>query len=406
MKKQEVFKKLGLYVHIPFCIHKCAYCDFYSTDRFGQDGEHPQIKAYCKALRYHLRMVGEKVTDYDVDSVYIGGGTPTALSSALLCSIVKEIKNDYYEADALEWTVECNPATSDYASLRRLRRCGVNRLSIGLQSANAQELTALGRIHTKEEFEETFFQARDAGFENINVDVMFGIPHQTQDSLLETLSYIVSLEPEHISLYNLILEDGTPLFKKRESLVLPDENEEFAMYQAAIRFLAENGYAQYEISNFAKEGYRCRHNLRYWQGEEYLGFGPAAHSYYAGHRFAIAKDTEQYIQIMRGKPKQLPADLLSENERIHRRDELIEYIMLRLRLCEGIDCADFAARFSGDFEAIFGKKCAVYVKHGFMQHQGNRYALTPKGMFVSNTIISSLFPDSVLEKSLKKGPRY
>ena len=230
---------------------------------------------------------------------------------------------------------------------------------------------------------------------------MFGIPGQTESSLLETLSYAVSLSPEHISLYNLILEEGTPLWRKRAQLALPSENEEYGMYEAAIAYLADNGYAQYEISNFARPGFECRHNLRYWHSEEYLGFGPGAHSYFAARRFGIVKDTAQYIEIMKGKPKQLPADMLSENEHIDRRGALTEYIMLRLRLCEGIDPADFKARFGGDFEAVFGKKCELYIKHGFMKHENGRYALTPKGMFVSNTILASLLPGSA--DAAKKG---
>ena len=401
MKEKKIYETLGLYVHIPFCRHKCAYCDFYSTDRHGDDGKSDEMKQYCKALRYHLRMVSDKVSDYNIDSVFIGGGTPTALCPKLLLSVINEIKDDYYEAEKMEFTVEMNPATSDYKTLRRLRRAGVNRISIGLQSADEAELRALGRIHTKEEFEESFLQARDAGFDNINIDVMFGIPGQTESSLLETLSYAVSLSAEHISLYNLILEEGTPLWRKRAQLALPSENEEYGMYEAAIAYLADNGYAQYEISNFSRPGFECRHNLRYWHGEEYLGFGPGAHSCFAARRFGIVKDTAQYIEIMKGKPKQLPADMLSENEHIDRRGALTEYIMLQLRLCEGIDPADFKARFGGDFEAVFGKKCELYIKHGFMKHENGRYALTPKGMFVSNTILASLLPGSA--DAAKKG---
>ena len=393
MKENKEYGKLGLYVHVPFCRHKCAYCDFYSTDKIRcEGGKSEEMKTYCDALINQMRLCSDSITEYDIDSVFIGGGTPTALPEKQLLRLVREIKESFYETDDMEFTVEMNPATADEKLLRKLYRAGVNRLSIGLQSADDRELHALSRIHTREQFEESFEMARDAGFENINVDLMYGIPEQTPGSLEDTLAYVTALDPEHISLYNLILEEGTPLYEARDSLKLPDEETEFRMYCDAIAALRAQGYGQYEISNFAKPGFECRHNLRYWNCEEYIGFGPAAHSYFAGKRFSVKPMIGLYTKTMLKKPKELPEELLGENVTVDRREQIIEYIMLQFRLTRGLDTRAFAARFHADFDEVFGKKCALYVQHGFMTHENGRYAFTPTGMYVSNTILSQLLP--------------
>lgn len=402
MKKQE-HDKLGLYVHIPFCRSKCAYCDFYSTDKIRcEGGKSPEMKGYVDAVLNQMRFEGNRVTDYDFESVFIGGGTPTALPPKELLRLVKGIMDHFYEAENMEFTVEMNPATADASLLRKLRRMGVNRLSIGLQSADDRELRALGRIHTREDFEKSYDMAREAGFDNINIDLMYGIPEQTPGSFADTLEYVIGLDPEHISLYNLILEEGTPLYERRAELVLPDEDTEYRMYCDAIRVLAQNGYAQYEISNFAKTGYECRHNLRYWTCGEYLGIGPAAHSYFGGHRYAIKPLVGQYTKEMLKKPSAIPEDLLSEDVAIDRREKIIEYLMLGFRLARGIDTADFANRFNADFDSVFGKKCAMYIQHGFMTYKNGCYAFTPKGMYVSNMILAQLLPFESRSESLGK----
>lgn len=388
------YKKLGLYLHIPFCKSKCAYCDFFSTDSVVCKGRKiPEaMKLYCGALKNNMRIVSERTTQYNVDTVFIGGGTPTALPAKLLIDIVKEVERDFYLDEDCEFTVEMNPATADKRLLKKLRRAGVNRISIGLQSAHNHELAALSRIHNVGDFAESFQMAREAGFDNINIDVMFGIPEQTKETFMETLAFVVSMKPEHISMYNLRIEDGTPFGAKANMLPLPDEDTEVSMYLDAIDYLESHGYHQYEISNFARDGRECRHNRRYWLGEEYLGCGPAAHSYFGGRRFALRRSLAQYCKLLETKGTSIPSSLLDESYTVDRREEAAEYLMLRFRLTEGIDPADFSRRFGADFEAIFGKKLARYVAGGHMTHEGGRYALTPRGMLVSNTILADIIP--------------
>ena len=388
------YKKLGLYLHIPFCKSKCAYCDFFSTDSVVCKGRKiPEaMKLFCGALKNNMRIVSERTTQYNVDTVFIGGGTPTALPAKLLCDIVREVERDFYLDENCEFTVEMNPATADKRLLKKLRRAGVNRISIGLQSAHNHELAALSRIHTVGDFAESFQMAREAGFDNINIDIMFGIPEQTKETFMETLSFVVSMKPEHISMYNLRIEDGTPFGAKANMLPLPDEDTEVDMYLDAVDYLESQGYHQYEISNFARDGRECRHNKRYWLGEEYLGCGPAAHSYFGGRRFALRRSLSQYCKLLETKGTSIPSSLLDESYTVDRREEAAEYLMLRFRLKEGIDGSDFSKRFGADFEALFGKKLARYVASGHMIHEGGRYALTPRGMLVSNTILSDIIP--------------
>ncbi len=252
----EDYKKLGLYLHVPFCKSKCAYCDFYSIDKTVCAGRKipDEMTFYVKALKNHMQILSERTTQYNVDTVFIGGGTPKALPSKLLLDIVKAVDDCFYLDEDAEFTVEMNPATADEKLLKKLRRAGVNRLSIGLQSAHNHELAALSRIHTTGDFAESFQMAREAGFENINIDVMYGIPEQTKDSFMETLAFVVSMKPEHISMYNLRIEDGTPLGEKKHMLPLPDEDTECDMYFEGIEYLKSHGYHQYEISNFARDG--------------------------------------------------------------------------------------------------------------------------------------------------------
>ena len=390
----EEYKKLGLYLHVPFCKSKCAYCDFYSTDSVVCRGRKiPEVmRMYCTAIKNNMRIVSERTTQYNVDTVFIGGGTPTALPAKLLIDIVKEVERDFYLDEDCEFTVEMNPATAEKRLLKRLRRAGVNRLSIGLQSAHNHELAALSRVHTAGDFAASFQMAREVGFDNINIDVMFGIPEQTKETFMETLAFVVSMKPEHISMYNLRIEDGTPFGAKRHMLPLPDEDTECDMYLDAIAYLESQGYHQYEISNFARDGYECRHNKRYWLGEEYLGCGPAAHSYFGGRRFSLRRSLPQYCKLLETKGTSIPSSLLDESYTVDRREEAAEYLMLRFRLKEGISAADFTSRFGADFDALFAKKLEPYIRSGYMTHEGDRYAFTPRGMLVSNTILSNVIP--------------
>ncbi len=395
-------KKLGLYVHIPFCHAKCAYCDFYS-----QSGASDALmQRYVDAVLLQMEDYSAPARDYIVDSVFIGGGTPTALPVDTMCELLAGIKRNFNVARGAEFTIEANPATVTLASLKKYRKMGVNRLSIGLQSAQADELAALSRIHTLEDFEASYKAARQAGFDNISVDLMYGIPLQTADSFARTLDYVTAIAPEHISVYGLKIEDGTPFARLRDTLILPDEDTEADMYLDCIYNLAARGYRQYEISNFAKPGRECRHNLKYWNAEEYLGLGCAAHSYFNNMRFSMKRDMMLYIDSMEAdmtKGGMLTGDgvfmeeqhlksaqpvdelyTLSPNERVG------EYIMLRLRLTDGISSREFAARFGLNFDALYGRRLQLYIDNGFMVYDGDRYFFTPKGMYVSNYILSTI----------------
>ena len=376
--------RLGVYIHVPFCRQKCAYCDFFSFVP-----NNPEVmERYVNALLLHMQSYKTGAKDYLVDTVFVGGGTPTALPPELLLKLIRAVRQKFSLTKGAEFTVEANPATVDTPLLKRLRRAGVNRLSMGLQSANNDELAALSRVHRREDFEASFRAARRARIENINVDLMFGIPYQTKKSLMRTLRYVVHLGPEHISLYDLILEPGTPLFKRRDSLPFPTDDEEADMYLTAVDFLAQNGYAQYEVSNFARPGYQCLHNLKYWNCEEYLGLGVSAHSYFRDSRFSFIRNLDRYMNGLEIPTSRIK--LTDENDVISPRERIGEYIMLRFRLTAGLSDREFTRRFGFSFTQVYGKKMERYVRGGFATFADGVYALTPQGMFVSNYILSDI----------------
>lgn len=375
--------RLGVYIHIPFCKSKCAYCDFYSYS----PKDTRVYTAYTDALIKHISSYRVAGGDYAPDTVYIGGGTPTVLPEEEMMRILRAVKSAFRLQKNAEYTMECNPATVSLSVLKKYRRMGVNRISVGLQSAHEHELKALGRIHSLKEFEESYRIIREAKFDNVNVDLMYGIPYQTVDSWMATLRYVVSLRPEHISLYNLKLEEGTPLYAAAPSMPRPDDETEFAMYSLAIDFLAANGYKQYEISNFAREGFESRHNLKYWCCEEYLGFGPGAHSYFKDIRFSYKRSVSNYIKCCQGVGEE---EMTDEYEEIPLRERLGEYVMLRMRLTEGIDTRKFLMLFGKDFERTYGKKLAKYIKGGLVEYENGHYRFTRSGMFVSNYILSDI----------------
>ncbi|HBJ18294.1 MAG TPA: coproporphyrinogen III oxidase, partial [Clostridiales bacterium] len=287
---------LGLYVHIPFCKKKCNYCDFCSFA--GLD---------AAARAGYLRALAEEISSYGgeehppVDTVFLGGGTPSLLTPVEITDLFAALRKTFRILPDAEITAEANPGTLDREKVDAFRRAGVNRLSIGLQSVHESELRTLGRIHSYGEFLDAYRLAKAGGIENIGVDLMYAFPGQTPASFHETLDAVTALAPSHISAYGLIVEDGTPFGERRETLILPDEDEELAMYDDACRTLAAAGYRHYEVSNYALPGRECRHNLRYWHEEEYIGFGVAAHSYYRGVRFANSRDLSAYSE---GKCKQ------------------------------------------------------------------------------------------------------
>lgn len=369
-------KKLGIYIHIPFCLRKCFYCDFCSFP--DTDGE--LVSKYCEELCRRIKEKAQDCSEYTVDTVYFGGGTPTLLPIGEFYKLFAALKENFYIEKGAEMTVECNPATADKAYFEALLSLGANRLSIGLQSANQNELVSLGRAHSFEDFLKAFSDAREAGFDNISVDLMYGIPEQTRESFEYSIDKVLKLNPEHISSYGLKIEENTVFAKIRDRLVLPDEDEEFEFYKILTDKLSQNGYHKYEISNFSRDGFESRHNTRYWLGEEYLGFGVAAHSFFDGERYGNSRNINSFIE---GK------DITEEIRRLSKSEADEEYVMLRLRLASGIDKTEFESRFGESFTHRY-PYVRLMLKEGFMQEKDGRISFTDKGFFVSNYILSEM----------------
>ena len=373
-------KPLGLYIHLPFCLKKCGYCDFCSFPAVSE----AQMARYTEALCAELAHNAPKAEGRAVDTVFFGGGTPTLLPLPLFEKLISTLYRLYPVTADAEITVEANPASADKGKLQRLRELGVNRLSIGVQSLSDGELSLLGRVHTAEEAKAFYADAIAAGFSNINLDLMYAIPSQTVESFAKTLDTALALSPSHLSVYSLILEEGTPFYQKKESLPLPDEDEEEGMRQLLLQKMAAAGYGRYEISNFAKEGYACRHNLHYWRNEEYLGFGVAAYSYFDGIRYGNGKDMAAYIAS--------PLSARAEEERLTDTDRAYEYVLTRLRLCEGISLSAYRSLFGIDFAKRHRALLERFAKGGLLKMEGDRLFLTDEGMNLSNSILVSFMP--------------
>ena len=338
------------------------------------------MQDYARELCRRLAAFSPLANAYEIDTVYFGGGTPTLLPARSMALLTDAIQKHFHVAHRAEITCECNPATADAEKLRSFRSLGINRLSIGLQSAHDHELALLGRAHSFSDFCRTYSDARRAGFENISVDLMYGIPDQTLESFDASLAAVLALCPEHLSSYGLKIEEGTRFASLRDSLRLPDEDTEFAMYKALSDRASDGGIRQYEISNFARPGMESRHNLRYWRGEEYVGFGPAAYSYFGGERFGNSRDLAAFL---RGE------DITAEREHLTDCDEKEEYVMLRLRLCEGLSLSEYRNRFGSDF-LLEHPTVRRYLAAGFLSLTEDRLAFTTQGFFVSNSILSEL----------------
>ena len=381
MKPNVPPRNLGLYIHIPFCASKCAYCDFYSLA-----GAEARMDAYVDALCAHLSETAPRAELHQVDSVYFGGGTPSLLGQKRLKTLLNLIGKKYKLTRDAEITLEANPdSAGDWKELRALRRAGFNRLSLGMQSANDDELREIGRIHTFSQVEAAVEAARKAGFQNLSLDLIYGLPGQSAESWNHSLNAAVSLTPQHLSCYGLKLEEGTPLYQRRGDPSLPDDDAQAELYLTTVDTLRHFGFFQYEISNFARPGFASRHNLKYWQLQEYAGFGPGAHSDFGGVRYAYARDLEGYIRgVTEGAP------LLSESERIPERDRDTEYLMLGLRTTHGIEAGEFAARYRRRFDCFvpFLEECR---RVGYArQSEEGRWSLTPRGFLVSNAIIRQM----------------
>lgn len=360
----------GIYIHIPFCKSKCPYCDFYSFTP-----EEKQKDSYLTAVLSCLKKYRHKISG-DIDTVYFGGGTPSFFGGERIGRIIAYIKESYKLTDA-EITVECNPSSVNERLAIALKKAGVNRISMGMQSAVNKERTALGRQSDREKIKDCVELFKKHGINNISLDLMLGVPCQTRESLDESIDFLLSCDIKHISAYMLKIEDGTPFYKIQDSLELPDEDTVCELYLHTVTRLADNGFRQYEISNFAREGYESRHNLRYWHCEEYLGIGPSAHSFLNGKRFFFGRDFEKFIT----SPEEIPDGNGGSEE---------EYIMLALRLNEGLSFEKFRRRFGKDPDPGIIKRATAYEKAGMLNISSQALQLNANGFLLSNHIIADL----------------
>ena len=415
-------EKLSLYLHIPFCVRKCLYCDFLSAPA-GQDTIRPYVDALSREIRLTSQILGVPA----VDTVFIGGGTPTVLETNLLEKLISELRDHFKIAPDAEISMECNPGTVDQDKLKAFRAAGINRLSIGVQSFQNEELRRLGRIHTAEEAVRCFEMARAAGFDNLNIDLMSAIPGQTISSWEENLQIALSLKPEHISAYSLIIEEDTPFEKMmREGLLpdVPDEDTDRAIYHNTGRILSGNGYYRYEISNYALSGCECRHNIGYWSGKEYLGLGIGAASMMDGHRFQVIRDLKSYLDLFSGSGENVSyeailndadskevvskeavskeADLnvtdanktdtsvtrsiwrlpqYEQVEELTENEKMSEFAFLGLRLTDGISRQAFEQRFHRSLDSVFEVPIREHIQNGLLTEAADRET----GILVENS---------------------
>lgn len=366
---------LELYLHIPFCIKKCDYCDFLSgpSTRTGQE-------SYIYALLREIKAVSA-VEKRSVDTVFIGGGTPSVPECDVMEKLLQGLQENFHFSPNAEITIEANPGTLTSEKLALYRKYGINRISIGLQSPKDEELEVLGRIHNYRQFLESYQMAREAGFSNINVDMMFAIPGQSYEGWIENLRTVAELGPEHISAYSLIVEEGTP-FSKRE-LELPDEDTEYRMYEDVAKVLGEYDYHQYEISNYAKENRECRHNEGYWQRKDYLGLGLGAASLTGNVRFTNTTDMQEYLEKS-GTPELMRKD----REFLTQEDEMAEFMFLGLRMTDGVSKTEFQEYFGTAVEKIYGEVLDKYKRQGMLVEKDDRIFLSRTGIHVSNAVMA------------------
>lgn len=445
--------ELGIYIHIPFCVHKCIYCDFLSSP-----ADVHTRKQYVRALINEIYLTREGkcankliknvlqgdntsyedmeeqavngltsdyalydtvcMADYEktimqedisgcvddiksenghiVTSIFIGGGTPSAIDAEDISDILDAVRKNYNVSDKAEITIECNPGTMDKKKAVIYRKAGINRISFGLQSTDNNELRMLGRIHTYEQFMESYKIAREAGFDNINIDLMSALPGQTMESFKAVLEKALSLGAEHISVYSLIVEEGTRLSDNIDSFPpIPSDDEDRQMYYMTKEMLSSYGYEQYEISNYAQKGYECKHNLKYWERCDYLGFGIGAASLYGGRRYTNISDIGRYMDVLAEITNALDKSYVNEllqirtdMEELSKEDEMSEYMFLGLRKTKGIDITDFKEEFGTDIKDIFGEAIEDNISRGLLIHDGNCLYLSKRGIDISNTVMS------------------
>ncbi len=366
-------------MHIPFCAKKCGYCDFYSLER-----REDLMSDYVKALIRQMEAFSDTCSGKTVDSVYIGGGTPSILPHRLIADILSKVDRFYRLWGKAEITLEANPSTVNAVSMRAYRSSGINRISFGVQSSSNPMLQKLGRLHRFEEAVASILLAKEEGFDNISADLMYALPGQTVADFLSDVNALTSLPVVHLSVYGLKIEENTP-FGRQKDLALPAEEEQCAMYLEGVELLKEKGFLQYEISNFAKRGYESRHNMKYWTRKEYLGFGPAAHSFLNGVRFCFPRDLQKYIDTVDFSPC---VGVYSDTYRVTGREEWEEEVMLSLRTRDG--CALETLHAVAESREALETYIKLITDNKYARIENGRLSLTPKGMLLSNTIISDL----------------
>ncbi|MBE6915349.1 MAG: radical SAM family heme chaperone HemW [Ruminococcaceae bacterium] len=373
-------KPLGIYIHIPFCKNRCAYCDFHSNKVTSQK----YMADYTKLLCQHITEGALKDSDYEVDTLYFGGGTPTWIGAKNLVRIAKTVYKCFKVLNDCETTLEANPDTVDLKLLKKLRKVGFNRISFGMQSSNPMELADLGRTHSFEQVKDAVAIARKAKFDNISVDLMYGIPSQTEQTWKKTLEDAISLDVEHISCYALKLEEGTRLYDHKEDFLFPDDDTVADLYLYAVERLEAAGYKQYEVSNFARPGRQSKHNYKYWNLGEYWGVGPSAYSFLSRMRFSYVAHTDRYMQAVKNGDT-----VIQNSEKAEGIERAGEYLMLMLRTTEGISRSILEKKYLIGFDKI--ESCLQkYEADGYAMFTDGSWRLTPKGFLISNTIISDI----------------
>lgn len=397
-------KKLEIYIHIPFCAKKCDYCDFLSMR-----ADEGTKREYVNGLIREIELSKDMMKGYKVDTVFIGGGTPSILREDYIEKIMQTLKDNCELSENAEITIECNPGTVNLKKLEAYKKSGINRISFGLQSANDNELRELGRIHDFEGFVESYKLARKAGFNNINVDLMSALPGQTLESYRDTLNKVIELNPEHISAYSLIVEDGTPMEERVEQnlVTLPDEDTEREMYYLTREVALKNGYNRYEISNYAKTGYECRHNEGYWKRVEYLGFGLGAASLYQNKRYSNVSDLNEYIGLLLdgGNDEDYYGGMVYQDDvwdiqedtlnilhgkisTLSNKDMMEEFMFLGLRMTEGVSEEKFEMDFGRNIDKVYGDVIEKLEKQQLLEKKDGRIKLTDRGVDISNYVMS------------------
>lgn len=369
---------LGLYIHIPFCISKCKYCDFNSY-KLDLD----EKRKYLNAIEKEMKFYKEEIRGKEIDTIFVGGGTPSILNQDEIKFLFNNIKSNFKIKNDSEITMECNPGTLTLDKLNTMKECGVNRLSIGLQAVQNKHLEYIGRIHTYEEFEKNYYQAKEVGFENINIDLMYALPNQSKKDWMESLEKVVKLNPAHISAYSLILEENTELFNmyEKNEFKLLDEDTDIEMYEYTIKYLKSHGYNQYEISNYAKEGFECKHNILYWKCKNYVGLGASASGFLNEIRYNNFSELDKYEGIIHSGKKPI-----EWKEKLSIKDKIEESIFLGLRMNEGIEFKHFHEKYNVNFREVYKNEINKLEKMKLIEISDKGMKLTQKGREISNSI--------------------